>query len=170
MATDPKKPDSPRPTGGNSPGVVNTPVQEPNHPNSPVRNSPVKYPTTSDGSATEDDLNIFSADELHKMRGDLLPGEFGWVKLDEDGEPTGEVSREIPERGEVVARVVGVLNTYDEVVTPSGAPLTRNMNPEPALWDDGMIARNPVPEKDRDPDKEEKDRQHDRLAKHFKLK
>ena len=158
-----------RPTGGNQPGVVNTPVESPTPPGSPVRNSPVRYPTMSDGSAGEQDISIFSADELHNMRGDLLPGEFGWVKLDEEGKPTGQVSREIPERGETVARVAGVLHSYDEVVTPSGAPLTKHMNPEPALWDDGMIARNPVPEEDRNPDKDMKEQQHERMAKHFGL-
>ncbi len=161
-----------------TPGVTNTPVREPNQPNSPVRNTPVRNPGETPqpkdrdrkSAEDEDELAVFSADELHEMRGDLLPGELGWIELDEEGEPTGEVSRDIPERGKTVARVVGVLHSYDEVVTPSGAPLTRHMNPEPSLWDDGMLARNPVPEADRDPDKEQKDKEHDRIAKHLGLK
>jgi hypothetical protein len=94
---------------------------------------------------------FFTMDEISALAGDLQPGEIGWVKLDENGTPTGAAVRESPflggdTAGETWARVVGTTTRkYDEIVTPSGAPVTRFMNPDPVLWDDGMLARNPIP-------------------------
>ena len=85
-------------------------------------------------------------DEIKSIAGDLAPGEIGWVELDDNGTPQGAVKRELPDpAGESVARVVGSpTHKYDEVVTPAGAPLSKFMNPDPALWDAGMLARNPI--------------------------
>jgi hypothetical protein len=89
----------------------------------------------------------FSNEEVNAMAGDIAPGELGWLKLDEDGTPSGTVIRRPSHPGgdEVVAPVVGTpTRKYDEITTPSGAPITRFMNPDTALWDAGMLARNPV--------------------------
>ena len=88
-------------------------------------------------------------DEIHELAGDLGPGEIGWVRLDENGTPQGPAERELPPAEEgPVARVAGSPKVaYDDIVTPSGAPVTKFMNPDPQLWDKGMLARNPVPEK-----------------------
>jgi hypothetical protein len=94
---------------------------------------------------------FFTSDEIKSMAGDIQPGEFGWLKLDENGTPVGSVDRESPflagEATETYARVIGAsTHKYDEIVTPSGAPVTKFMNPDPVLWDEGMLARNPIPE------------------------
>jgi len=91
---------------------------------------------------------FLTPDEIKSLAGDLLPGEIGWVKLDDQGTPTGAATKEIPPvDGEPVARVIGSpTHKYDEIVTPSGAPVTKFMNPDPVLWDAGMLARNPVNE------------------------
>lgn len=87
----------------------------------------------------------YSPDELKKFVGDLKPGEVGWVALDEHGEPSGAPTREPPE-GKPAARIVhNVPNVVDEVTTPTGAPITKHMNPIPELWDEGMKQRNPIP-------------------------
>ena len=93
---------------------------------------------------------MFSKEEIKEFAGDLMPGELGWVDLSEEGTPEGPAKRDIPDQDEVVARVyVSPKAAWDDVVTPSGAPITRFMNPEPSLWDEGMRLRNPVPKEDR---------------------
>jgi hypothetical protein len=87
-------------------------------------------------------------DEISDLAGELRPGEIGWLKLDEEGTPVGAATNEIPKTAtESFARVVGAPSgKYDEIVTPSGAPVTRFMNPEAGMWDEGMLLRNPPPE------------------------
>jgi len=86
-------------------------------------------------------------DEIKSIAGDLLPGELAFVKLNEEGTPEGAAIRDIPKREEVVARVYASPKAVlDDVVTPSGAPLTKYMNPDPQLWDAGMLERNPIPD------------------------
>jgi len=101
-------------------------------------------------------------DEIKNLAGDIGVGEIGWIKLDEEGKPIEPARMEYPfETGkgeETFARVVGApTHKYDEIVTPSGAPVTRFMNPDPMMWDEGMLARNPIPE-------ENKPKREDRLA------
>jgi len=86
-------------------------------------------------------------DEIKGMVGDLAPGELAHLKLDEKGKPTGKVFREIPQKDDITAPVLAPAQVIpDELVTPSGAPITKHMNPEPKMWDDGMLARNPPPD------------------------
>ena len=88
-----------------------------------------------------------SREEIEKIGGDLFPGELAWVKLDEEGTPQGPAIRDIPERDEVVARVFASPRAaWEDVVTPSGAPITKYMNPDPQMWDAGMLERNPIPD------------------------
>ena len=91
---------------------------------------------------------FLTADEISSLAGEIRPGEIGWLKLDEEGTPTGAATTEIPRVDqESYARVVGApRGKYDEIVTPSGAPVTRFMNPEAGMWDEGMLLRNPIPE------------------------
>jgi len=131
----------------------------------PAKPNPNQTPTTTPGpqastkplaytpgmrtpTQTVDDRGdtFLTDDEIKSIAGDLGPGEIGWVELDDNGTPVGTVKRELPDpAGESVARVVGSpTRKYDEVVTPSGAPLSKFMNPDPALWDEGMLARNPI--------------------------
>ena len=86
-------------------------------------------------------------DEIKSLIGDIHPGEIGHIKLDEEGNPTGAAFRDIPKGDDVTAAVYGnPAVQFDDLVTPSGAPITKQMNPEPKLWDAGMLARNPPPE------------------------
>ena len=92
---------------------------------------------------------FLTKEEIEGLAGDLGPGEVGYVKLDEEGTPTGEAVRKLPpaKDDQTWARVVGSPKVaYDDIVTPSGAPVTKFMNPEPSIWDAGMLARNPPPE------------------------
>ena len=110
-----------------------------------VVNAPVGYPA----SDAEDPYapRTFTHEELEGFARDLPHATLGWMELDETGEPTGEVHDEIPPPGKPVARVmVNYPAKFDEVVTPAGAPLTKMMQPEPSLWDEGMMARNPIPD------------------------
>lgn len=86
-------------------------------------------------------------DEIKGLVGDIGPGEIGHIELDEEGNPTGAAFRDIPGPDDVTAAVYGnPAVQFDDLVTPSGAPITKMMNPEPKLWDAGMLARNPPPE------------------------
>jgi len=95
---------------------------------------------------------FFTRDEITNLAGDIVPGEIAWLKLDENGTPQGGLVRDYPVaegvlEGETFARVVGAsTHKYDEITTPSGAPVTKFMNPDPVLWDEGMLLRNPPPE------------------------
>jgi hypothetical protein len=88
-----------------------------------------------------------SFDEVKGLVGEVHRGELGHIELDEEGHPTGAAFRDIPDPDSVTAAVYGTPTVqFDELVTPSGAPITKMMNPEPKLWDAGMMARNPIPE------------------------
>jgi len=89
----------------------------------------------------------FTHDEIHGLAGEVGRGELGHIHLDERGTPNGSAFKEIPGPDEVFADVYGnPAIVFDEVVTPSGAPITKYMNPSIPLWDAGMLARNPPPE------------------------
>jgi hypothetical protein len=89
--------------------------------------------------------HTFTAKELEGKAGDLKDGELGWLKLDDKGNPTGTAVREMPKEGPA-ARVMHIApRDHFELMTPSGAPITEQMNPNPEMWDEGMLARNPVP-------------------------
>jgi hypothetical protein len=86
-------------------------------------------------------------DEIKELAGDIVPGELAHLELDEEGKPTGPIFREIPGPEDVTTTVIAPAQPrYDEIVTPSGAPVSKYMNPDPVLWDAGMLARNPPPE------------------------
>lgn len=133
-----------------------------NPPPTPPKPSEAKAPAaTSTYNASRKDQpdlrdprgdTFLTHDEIHSLAGDIGPGELGILKLDEEGKPTGTVlrdkaifeARSKPE--EPYATVIGTPTVkFDEIVTPSGAPISKFMNPDPALWDAGMIARNPIP-------------------------
>ena len=86
-------------------------------------------------------------DEVNGLVGEIKRGELAHLKLDEEGHPTGPATRDIPGPDDVTAAVYGTpMVQFDDLVTPAGAPITKVMNPEPKLWDAGMLARNPPPE------------------------
>jgi len=96
---------------------------------------------------------FLTRDEIKSLAGDIISGELGLLKLDEEGHPTGTVikgseilkARHNPD--DFFTTVISpVVPPVDEIVTPSGAPVTKYMNPDPVLWDAGMLARNPPPE------------------------
>jgi hypothetical protein len=89
---------------------------------------------------------VLEHDEIKQLAGDIGRGELAHIRLNEHGDPTGQAFRDIPEADDVTAAVYGTpMVQFDELVTPSGAPITKMMNPEPKLWDAGMLARNPPP-------------------------
>ena len=89
----------------------------------------------------------FTRDEIKSMAGDIERGQLAHIRLDENGTPTGQAFVEIPHPDEVTAPVAGTpVVQFDELVTPTGAPITKYMNPDVAMWDAGMLERNPPPE------------------------
>ena len=89
---------------------------------------------------------VLQHDEIKQLAGDIQRGELAHIRLNEHGDPTGAAFRDIPGADDVTAAVYGTpMVQFDELVTPSGAPITKMMNPEPKLWDAGMLARNPPP-------------------------
>ena len=106
------------------------------------------------GSPSLDDPRgdtFLTHDEIKSLAGDIEKGELAHLKLDEEGKPTGTVFREIPSPDDVTTTVIApAYPKFDEIVTPSGAPISKYMNPDPVLWDAGMMARNPAPKEDKD--------------------
>jgi hypothetical protein len=98
--------------------------------------------------------NAYSRDEIKGFVGDVFPGELAHISLDEQGTPTGAAFKEIPAPDDITAPVYAAPQVIpDDLVTPAGAPITRHMNPDVAMWDAGMLARNPPPEGGRPGDK-----------------
>jgi hypothetical protein len=74
--------------------------------------------------------------------GDLGHGEQGWIELDEEGTPISAATREPPPPGTLAAPVVGYYPIQAEpLVTPTGAPIKPNMQPQPDPRDVGMEER-----------------------------
>ena len=70
-------------------------------------------------------------------------GSSGFIDLTDTGEPTGTIHAEkTPGKPQAAVSVTGP-KVYDEVTTPSGAPLTEIMNPNPDHYDPGFAQRNP---------------------------
>jgi hypothetical protein len=100
----------------------------------PVENAPAGTANTGQ--------KIVPESELRSLRGELEPGETGYVHLSEDGKPTGGARRERPNDDEVVAPVYApVPHPSDELVTPTGAPITTRMNPDHSFRDPALAAR-----------------------------
>lgn len=75
-----------------------------------------------------------SEEEVDKLVGDLEPGESGWIPLDEKGKPTGPAKKGTPPEGQLAHTVVAPARPPRQaIMTPSGAPITDNMNPDPSL-------------------------------------
>jgi len=106
--------------------------------------------STYTGSAEKNDPRgetFLKHDEIKQLAGDIEPGELAHLRLDEEGHPTGTVFRDFPKPDEVTATVFASPRAvFDDIVTPSGAPITKFMNPDPVLYDAGMLLRNPPPE------------------------
>lgn len=106
------------------------------------KDSPVE-----DDEARKPHINTpLDADEVKGMVGELKPGELGWVKLNDEGEPEGAATRDPPTDGPA-ARVYATAPVIPlELTTPSGAPITEHMNPAagPPFLDAGLRERNPT--------------------------
>lgn len=94
-------------------------------------------------------------DEIKSLAGDIKPGQLALLKLDDEGKPSGSIVRNILEArhnpDDFYTTVISPANIRpDEIVTPSGAPVSKFMNPDPVLWDAGMLARNPPPPPSKD--------------------
>lgn len=99
----------------------------------------------------EPELSVLTPEEAKAHKGDLKPGEMGWVKLDDEGKPTGAAVKELPKEGGAFARVmVPATKPADELLTPTGAPIMKHMNPEPLFHDPALLLRNPLPDSDGD--------------------
>lgn len=90
--------------------------------------------------------HTYTAEEVKGKKGDLKPGDLGWIQLNEEGDPAGNATKE-PPKGPAARVYVPAPSDPPEMTTPSGAPITEQMNPSlPQPYaDEGMTQRNPVP-------------------------
>lgn len=84
---------------------------------------------------SEDEKNApLTRDEQQALLGELEPGESGWVPLDDKGRVTGPAQKGIPPVDQPAARVIAPADTRPPLLaTPSGAPVTKHMQPDPSL-------------------------------------
>jgi len=142
--------DAPKTTSATPNQAKPNPNQTPTVPPGGKVTKPLAYTPGQRAATQEGDprgQTSLNPDEIKSLAGDLAPGEIGWLELDDEGNPTGTATRQLPppDDHKMWAKVVGSpTHKYDEIVTPSGAPVTRYMNPDPALWDEGMLKRNPI--------------------------
>src|SRR5262245_48367680 len=66
-----------------------------------------------------------SVEEANSMKGELKHGELGWVSLDEEGNPSGPATKEMPAEGPAARVMAHSPPSSAEMVTPTGAPITK---------------------------------------------
>lgn len=101
----------------------------------PVENAPAGTADTGQ--------EIIAEGELRSLRGELKPGETGYVPLSAEGKPHGGARRERPADGEETVAPVYAPPPHpsEELVTPSGAPITTRMNPDHSFRDPALAER-----------------------------
>lgn len=103
--------------------------------NQPVVNAPAGTADTGQENVPED--------QLRSLRGELKPGEQGYIPLDDQGKPHGSALRDRPADGEQIVAPVWAPPPHpsEELVTPSGAPITTRMNPDHSFRDPALAER-----------------------------
>lgn len=72
-----------------------------------------------------------SWDEVEALRGDLEPGDEGWIELSDKGEPIGVAKKGKAPIGVLSASVICPIDSRPHgLATPSGANLSARMNPD----------------------------------------
>ena len=79
--------------------------------------------------------HLLDAEEQKAHKGELKPGQIGWVELDAEGKPVGGATR-FPKKNVPMAPVSTIVELAPSVLsTPAGAYLTEGgMNPSPASY------------------------------------
>lgn len=81
-----------------------------------------------------DKARTLSYEEAEALVGELEPGDEGYVPLNEKGEIIGAAKKGKPPEGVLAAKVVAPVDSRPHPLqTPSGAHLSKRMNPQPAL-------------------------------------
>ena len=73
---------------------------------------------------------------------DPLKPKKGFMALDESGAPTGEVLLERPEDGPYISVSGATASSKDVLTTPTGAPISGQMNPDHSTFDPALAERN----------------------------
>ena len=108
--------------------------------------APVAANTPADQADTGEELiSVEEQRTIAKSGEDLQPGEVVFIDLDDQGRPTGTATLDPDPSKPQAPAVLLAPPTPDEVTTPSGAPLTTQMNPAPTALDEGFYQRNPKP-------------------------
>lgn len=104
--------------------------------------------TGSPAASLNQALTTSEQEDLVDDAEDERGGTIYYVLLDEYGQPTGKVQTTIPDDGVPYAPAMGVSPAKPTILqTPSGAPLTKQMNPAHSFVDPALVARNPPPHK-----------------------
>lgn len=74
-------------------------------------------------------MSIIPDEELVALVGELLPGEMGFLPLDENGTPSGPATKVQTEDPSVYVRAGFTDQGESPLTTESGAPITDNMEP-----------------------------------------
>lgn len=110
------------------------------------RNIPAGAPVVPDVVLNPSNQRLLTIEEQTAIAEPHEQGDLLYIKISEDGEPTGEGLLDAPTDGTPVARAMVVTPTEAPVVTtPTGAPLTNQMNPVTDLYDPALLERNPIP-------------------------
>lgn len=103
-----------------------------------------------------------SDEELEGLMGELEPGEEGWIPLSPEGEPTGPAQKGMAPPDQLAHKVVApVLPPRPSITTPSGAPITNQMNPDPQATEKPKRDYNEIAEQEAERRAERKSRNRD---------
>lgn len=93
----------------------------------------------------EDEGLGFTRRELWDLTGELKSGEEGYLPLDREGNVQGPAKKGFPPEGQLACKVVHSAQD-GTLMTPSGAPIQKRMNPDPDLERAREHARDDVTE------------------------
>ena len=95
------------------------------------RNEKLRWPKAYEVPERQDKLKVDARGPFDHLVGELLPGQHGWLPLDDNGAPSGPAVRDQPEPPQAACRVYAMIPTEggDLLVTNSGAPLSDIMQP-----------------------------------------
>lgn len=95
------------------------------------RREKLRWPKEYEVPERQDKLKVDARGPFDHLVGELLPGQHGWLPLDDNGSPSGSAVRDRPDPPQAACRVYAMISTEagDLLVTNSGAPISDTMQP-----------------------------------------
>lgn len=94
-----------------------------------VEATPPAIPHGAENVVEDDKNEVFTKGQLLSMIGDFEPGTKVYLPTDAEGNLKGTMTEDLGEAGEWFVPAM-ITNDGEGIVTPSGAPISKRMNPD----------------------------------------